>query len=100
MLPQTTFASPQNQSKKDLIGSVQRALRILELLAQPSTGLNAKKVSQQLDINLSTCYHLLNTLIASGYAVKDPDTLLFRLSGKVGYTVLAHTSPTQLEARL
>jgi len=100
MLQQSTVTSPNNQAKKDLIGSVQRALYILELLANQPTGLNAKRVSQHLSINLSTCYHLLNTLMASGYIVKDPDTLLFRLSGKVGYTILNHTSPAQLVQHL
>ena len=100
MLQQTISAPPQKQSKKDLIGSVQRALRVLELLAQHPAGLNAKQVSQQVGINLSTCYHLLNTLIASGYAVKDPDTSLFCLSGKVGYTILDHASPAQLVRHL
>lgn len=100
MLPPTTASSPPTQPKKDLIGSVQRALLILELLARQPAGLNAKQVSQQLGINLSTCYHLLNTLIASGYVAKDPDTLLFRLSGKVGYTILGQPSPAQLVQHL
>ncbi|MFQ5611670.1 MAG: IclR family transcriptional regulator [Anaerolineae bacterium] len=99
-LQQIASTSLQNQPKKDLISSVQRALRILELLAHHPAGLNAKQVSQQSNINLSTCYHLLNTLIASGYTVKDPDTLLFRLSSKIGYTILGHASPAQLVQHL
>lgn len=100
MLQPIIPASDQDQPKKDLIGSVQRALHILELLAQHPEGLNAKQVSQQLQLNLSTCYHLLNTLIASGYAIKDSDTSLFHLSGKVGYTILGHASPAQLVQQL
>ncbi len=73
--------------KNDIIRSVQRALSILELLAQHLSGLNAKQVSLRLHLHLSTTYHLLNTLMDGGYVVKDPDTMLFRLSGKMGYAV-------------
>lgn len=100
MFQQITPLSPQNQPKKDLIGSVQRALRILELLAENPAGLNAKQVGQKLQIKLSTCYHLLNTLTASGYAVKNAETSLFYLSGKVGYTILGQASPAQLVQHL
>ena len=96
MLQQTISHPIKHQPKSDLIGSVQRALRILELLAQHPPGLNAKQVSQQLQLHLSTCYHLLNTLIVSGYVVKDPETSCFRLGGKIGYTVHGHASPAQL----
>lgn len=98
---QDTFLSLKTKSvQTDLIGSVQRALRILELLAQHPTGLNAKQVSLKLQLNLSTCYHLLNTLIASDYVVKDPESLLFRLSGKIGYTIHQQASPAQLVQHL
>lgn len=101
MSPQTRPALATNyQTKNTLIGSVQRALRILELLAQHPAGLNAKQVNQRLQLNLSTCYHLLNTLIASGYVVKDPDTLLFRLSSKIGYRLLHPVAPAQLAPQL
>lgn len=84
----------------DLIGSVQRSLYILELLAKHAEGLNAKQISQQVNLNLSTCYHLINTLKVSGYIIKDPDTLLFRLSGKIGYTIHGKASPAQLVKNL
>ena len=100
MLQSASTSSLPNQSQKSLINSVQRELLILELLAQHQNGLNAKQVSQHLQINLSTCYHLLNTLIFSGYVVKDPDTLHFRLSGKIGYTLQGQASPAQLVQQL
>ena len=100
MLPQPAAASPKKRAKKDIIGSVQRALRITELLAGYPKGLNAKQIGLKLNLNLSTCYHLLNTLEHEGYIVKDPDTLLFRLSGKIGYTAFAQASPAQLVKQL
>jgi DNA-binding IclR family transcriptional regulator len=93
-------AQPHTQPAKQLIGSVQRALAILELLAAHPAGLSAKQVALKTQLNLSTCYHLLNTLEYEGYAIKDPDTLLFRLSGKIGYTELGQISPAQLVQQL
>lgn len=86
----------RESSRSDLIRSVLRALHILELLARHPAGLTAKEVSWHLHLHLSTVYHLLNTLMDAGYVVKDPDTLLFRLSGKIGYTVFGTASPAQL----
>lgn len=100
MTQQTTVSiSPPNQPN-DIIRSVQRALRILELLAQHPAGLSAKHINQRLRLNLSTCYHQLNTLMASGYVIKNPETLRFQLSGKIGYAVHGHTSPAQLVQQL
>ena len=48
----------------DLVGSVQRALRVLEVVAQSPDGITAKAVARRLDLALSTTYHLLNTLAA------------------------------------
>ncbi|HMQ53171.1 MAG TPA: IclR family transcriptional regulator [Anaerolineae bacterium] len=93
-------ALAKKQAKSDLIGSVQRALRILELLAFYPAGLNAKQIGLELGLNLSTCYHLLNTLEHEGYIVKDPDTSLFRSSAKVGFTALAQASPAQIVRQL
>jgi DNA-binding IclR family transcriptional regulator len=79
---------------------VQRALTILELVAAHPTGLTAKQVSLKIRLNLSTCYHLLNTLEHEGYLVKEPETLLFRVSGKLGYTVFGQATPAQLVRQL
>jgi len=95
-LPSSVTKSP----KSDLIGSVQRALRILETLGRHPYGLNAKQISLKLRLNLSTSYHLLNTLEHEGYVIKDPDTLLFRLSGKVGYAIFGQLPPAQLVRHL
>lgn len=100
MLEQFSHTAGPAPVKNDLIGSVQRALRILELLALKPDGLNAKQISLRLQLNLSTCYHLVNTLEATGYVVKDPDTLRFRLSGKIGYTAHGQVSPAQLVQHL
>ena len=75
-------------------------MNILELLAVHPGGLTAKQVGLKLKFNLSTCYHLLNTLKHEGYVIKEPETSAFRLSGKIGYTVFDQVSPAQLVSQL
>ena len=100
MLQLPMHVSPRKQAKNDLIGSVQRALRITELLAHHPEGLNAKQISLKLSLNISTCYHLINTLVHEGYVVKDPTTLQFKASGKIGYAASEQPSPAQLVKQL
>lgn len=100
MLHSPTLAPPKKEAKNDLIGSVQRALLILELLAQHPQGLNAKQISSALSLNISTCYHLINTLDHEGYLTKNPTTLQFHASGKIGYSAFAQATPAQLVKQL
>jgi DNA-binding IclR family transcriptional regulator len=73
----------------DIITSLLRGLQILELLAAEPEGLLAKTVSFRTGLNVSTCYHLLNTLVAAGYVAKQPDTQRFATTGKVSYPLYA-----------
>ncbi len=73
-------ASPSG--KGDTLRSVRRALDALDLLAQFPNGLLVKSISHKLHLNISTTYHLLNTLLESGYAERDPRTMLVRLGPK------------------
>jgi len=102
MLPQPIPSAKKDarSAKNDIIRSVQRALLMLELLARYPSGLNAKQISLKLHLHLSTTYHLLNTLIEEEYVVKDPDTLLFRLSGKMGYAVYGIALPSHIVRQL
>jgi DNA-binding IclR family transcriptional regulator len=71
--------------RRDTITSLQRGLLIMELLAAAPEGMLAKAISLRSGLNLSTCYHLLNTLIAAGYVVKPAGSQRFCLSGKASY---------------
>jgi len=73
-------------------------LQVLELLAAAPDGLLAKTISHETSLNLSTCYHLLNTLVAEGYTFKHVDNHRYYLTDKVAFTDLE--SPDTLEARL
>jgi DNA-binding IclR family transcriptional regulator len=51
--------------------TVDRALALLEFVATSPVDPAIKEAARNLGINLTTCYHLVNTLEARGYLVKD-----------------------------
>lgn len=56
----------------DLIRSVSRALRVLEVVGDSPSGLTAKQVARRSQLALSTTYHLLRTLCYEGYLRRRP----------------------------
>jgi IclR family acetate operon transcriptional repressor len=56
--------------------TVERALAFLELVAVSSSELTVRDVAGRLGVNLTTCYHLYNTLAAHGYVERNPDLTL------------------------
>ena len=73
----------QAVAKRDVLQTLQRGLAVLEVLAQHPHGVTPKQASSRLQLNLSTTYHLLNTLLVAGYAVQSPETRLFQLGPRV-----------------
>lgn len=59
------------QEPSDLIQSVSRALRILEVIGEEPAGLSPKAVARRARLKLATTYHLLRTLAYEGYLVRD-----------------------------
>ncbi|MCA9878759.1 MAG: IclR family transcriptional regulator [Thermomicrobiales bacterium] len=66
------------------VHSSRRTLAVLETIAAHPRGVTPKGISQALKIHLSTCYRLLNTLLAAGYVVRSPNGL-FSLGRRVAY---------------
>ncbi|GGK65027.1 transcriptional regulator [Streptomyces flaveus] len=54
-----------------LIGSVQRAMRLLESAAQHEHGAPAKQLARETHLALPTAYHLLRTLAHEGYLRRE-----------------------------
>jgi len=79
--------APQQEYSENrwLIGSVVRGLQLLELIAQRQCGCNAKWLSHASGIHLSTCYHLLNSLVHAGYIQKDKHLQEYTLTDKVAH---------------
>ncbi|MEU3522901.1 IclR family transcriptional regulator C-terminal domain-containing protein [Streptomyces sp. NPDC038707] len=58
-------------STATLIGSVQRAMRLLETVASHAYGAPAKQLARETGLALPTTYHLLRTLVHEGYLHRD-----------------------------
>ncbi|MFF8879447.1 IclR family transcriptional regulator [Streptomyces flaveolus] len=54
-----------------LIGSVQRAMRLLECVSEHEYGAPAKQLARETKLALPTAYHLLRTLVHEGYLRRD-----------------------------
>ncbi|KOG33482.1 IclR family transcriptional regulator [Streptomyces resistomycificus] len=61
------------QEGPTLITSVQRALRLLEVVSAHVNGAPAKQLAREAGLPLATAYHLLRTLVHDGYLRKLDD---------------------------
>ncbi|MCZ0988183.1 IclR family transcriptional regulator [Streptomyces diastatochromogenes] len=62
---------PGQPSAATLIGSVQRAMRLLETVAAHEYGAPAKQLARETGLALPTTYHLLRTLVHEGYLRRE-----------------------------
>jgi len=62
---------PAQQQTATLIGSVQRAMRLLECVAGHEHGAPAKQLARETGLALPTTYHLLRTLVHEGYLRRE-----------------------------
>jgi IclR family acetate operon transcriptional repressor len=65
------------------LSSVHRALQVLEVVAAAGDGITAKAVARRLEYNLSTTYHLLESLVTDGYLVRLEEHRGFGLGPKL-----------------
>ncbi|MER5541527.1 IclR family transcriptional regulator C-terminal domain-containing protein [Streptomyces sp. NPDC002589] len=63
--------APGTPAAATLIGSVQRAMRLLETVAAHSYGAPAKQLARETGLALPTTYHLLRTLVHEGYLRRE-----------------------------
>nr|WSY53437.1 helix-turn-helix domain-containing protein [Streptomyces sp. NBC_00886] len=68
---QRSAAAGDQQQSATLIGSVQRAMRLLESVAGHEYGAPAKQLARETGLALPTAYHLLRTLVHEGYLRRD-----------------------------
>jgi IclR family acetate operon transcriptional repressor len=67
----------------DLLGSVRRALRVLDYIAEAGGSAAPREIAAATGSNISTVYHVLNTLATDGYAEREDGTGRYRLGRKV-----------------
>ncbi|GAA1685686.1 DNA-binding transcriptional repressor XynR [Glycomyces endophyticus] len=64
-------AAPARPEPTKLIQSVQRALRIMELVGRHADGVSAPRIAFECGLNRATAYNLLRTLVYEGYLRRD-----------------------------
>lgn len=70
--------------------SLGKALSIVEVMADQSGDMRLQDIAKKAGINTSTALRFLNTLIDTGYAKQDEDTLKYQLTMKfckIGYQI-------------
>ncbi|MFO1444840.1 IclR family transcriptional regulator [Bacillus sp. Bva_UNVM-123] len=74
--------------RENMVKSVSRALDIIMLISLKKGGLGVTEIANQMDINKSSVFRILSTLVQYGYVEQD------KLSGKykLGYTFLEISS--------
>lgn len=77
------------QGERHSIQSVDRALFLLETIAEAGGEATLTDLSTRTGLNISTCHHLLATLIQRGFAAKVPGRRLYALGARILY--LGHT---------
>jgi IclR family transcriptional regulator, acetate operon repressor len=88
-LPQPSpseYRRPPQSSERGASGgvqSVERALNLLELLAQSGNACALTDLAARAKLNISTCHHLLATLIKTGYVAQVPGRRTYALGARV-----------------
>ena len=72
-------------NETNLVQSVDRALRIIEFLAENPTGSGITEISKSLGLSKGTVHRLISTLKERDFAYQSSNTELYRLSYKILY---------------
>jgi DNA-binding IclR family transcriptional regulator len=69
--------------KKMAVQSLERALKILDVLAKNPDGLGVTEISREIDLHKSTVYRLLSTFVKWGYVDQDKKLEKYKLGLKI-----------------
>ena len=61
------------------LNSIQKCLRVIDLLSRHPNGLKLTEMSRNLDLHPSSLHHMLGTMVPFDYIVQDPDTKKYAL---------------------
>ena len=65
------------------LSSIERCLRLIELLSENPQGLKLKEISRDLRANPSTVHHLVSTLVYNTYVIQDADSKKYSLGTRI-----------------
>lgn len=68
--------------RENMVKSVSRALDIIEIISAHKGGLGVSEIARHIDINKSSVYRILATMVKYGYVEQDPDTGRYKLGYK------------------
>jgi len=68
--------------RENMVKSVSRALDIITLVSLKKGGLGVTEIANQIDINKSSVYRILSTLVQYGYIEQDNETGKYKLGYK------------------
>ncbi len=74
---------PRADGDRHSIQSVDRALFLLETIAEAGGEATLTDLANRTGLNISTCHHLLATLIQRGFAAKVPGRRLYALGARI-----------------
>lgn len=102
LVGQTTVASsprPRPRADRGSIQSVDRALTILNAIAETGGETTLTELSGRIGLNISTCHHLLATLMKWGYVTKAPGKRSYMLGARTVQLGLACLRQVDLPRR-
>lgn len=68
--------------RENMVKSVSRALDIISFVSMKKGGLGVTEIANQMDINKSSVYRILSTLVQYGYVEQDHETGRYKLGYK------------------
>src|ERR1700733_5583757 len=84
----------------ELFGTVRRALRVLDYLADAEEPVAIKRLAADLRLNISSAYHVINTLAIDGYVSRDERSGAYGLGPKVARLGEAYSRSWPVEPEL
>jgi DNA-binding IclR family transcriptional regulator len=95
--PKTAGIFPTPSEPTKMIQSVQRALRIMELVGRHADGVSAPRIAFECGLNRATAYNLLRTLVYERYLRRDDEgryTLGLEVSDRYSELTRAMAGPS------
>ena len=89
----------RERSGRHSIQSVDRAITLIEAIAEAGGETSLTELSQRTRLNISTCHHLLSTLVNRGYVAKVPVRRSYALGARILYLSNACLRQVDLPAR-
>lgn len=77
--------TPGDRPERHSIQSVDRAMTLLEAIAEAGGETTLTELSRRTRLNISTCHHLLSTLVQRGYVAKVPVRRSYALGARIHY---------------